>query len=41
MNKQNRLVDTENTLMVARQEGFGVLGEKGEGFGKYGLVVTK
>ena len=31
MNKQNRLIDTENRLTVVRGEGFGKLGGKGEG----------
>ena len=43
MNKQNRnrLIDTENRLMVARGEGHRGLDEKGEGIEKYKLVVTK
>ena len=43
MNKQNRnrVIDAENKLMVARGEGGGRLGEKGEGIKKYKLVVTK
>ena len=46
MNKQNRnrLIGTENILMVARWEGVGRLGEKDEGIktvqiGSYGIVT--
>ena len=38
---RNRLIDTENKLMVARGEGVGGLGEKCEGIKDYNLVVTK
>ena len=43
MNNQNRnrFMDTEIKLVVARGEGFGELGEKGEGIKKYKLIVTK
>ena len=43
MNKQNRnrIIDTENVLMVARGEGFGGLVQKGEGIEKYRLIVTE
>ena len=43
MNKQNRnrLINTENILMVARWEGVAGMGEKGKGAEKYKLVVTK
>ena len=37
----NRLIDTENRLIVARGEEFGRVGEKGEGIKKYKLVVTE
>ena len=40
MNKQNRLIDTENILMAARWKGRRGEGEKGEGI-KYNLVVTE
>ena len=42
MKKQNRnrLIGTENRLMVARGEGVGGLGGKGEGIEKYRLAVT-
>ena len=43
MNRQNRnrLIDTENSVMVARGEwGWGV-GERGEGIKKYKLAVTE
>ena len=40
-NKQNRLIDTENILIVARWEGSGGMGEKGEGIKKYTLVITE
>ena len=42
MNKQNRnrLIDTENKLVVADRRGLGGLGEKGEGIKKYNLAVT-
>ena len=36
---RNRLIDTENILVVARLEGVGVMGEKGEGIKKYKLVI--
>ena len=36
----NRLIDTENKLMVARREGVGGMGEKGAGIKKYKLVVA-
>ena len=39
--KQNRLIDVENRLMVARGEEIGGLAEKGEGTEKYSLAVTK
>ena len=40
-NKQNRnrLIGTESRLMIARWEGAGELGDKGEGIKKYKLVV--
>ena len=38
---RNRLIDKENRLMVARGEGIGALGEKGEGIEKYRLVGAK
>ena len=38
--KQNRLIDVENRLMVARGEEIGGLAEKGEGTEKYSLAVT-
>ena len=43
MNNQNsnRFMDTEIKLVVARGEGFGELGEKGEGIKKYKLIVTE
>ena len=43
MNKQNRnrLIDTENVLMVARWERVRGMGEKGEEIKKYRLVVTE
>ena len=43
MNEQsrNRLIDTENRLRIAGGRGVGELGEKGEGFQKYKMVVTK
>ena len=42
-NKQNgsKLISTENKQMVARWEGFGELGEKGEGIRKHTLAVRK
>ena len=36
-----RLIDTENKLMITRWEGFGVMGKKGEVIMKYKLAVTK
>lgn len=36
-----RLTDTGNKLIVARWEGFGEMGDKGEGIKKYKLVLTK
>lgn len=43
MNKLNRnkLIDTESTLMVARREGDGEMGEIVGGIKKYKLIVTK
>lgn len=43
MNKQNRnrIVDTENILMVARWEGRWEMGKKGEGIKMYQLFVTE
>ena len=43
MNKENRnrLIDTENILMVARGRGVGGMGERCEGIKKYKLVVTE
>ena len=43
MNKQirNRLLDTENKLMIARWERVWGLSEKGEGIKKYKLIVTE
>ena len=43
MNKQNRnrLIVTENRLMVARGEGIWGLGEPGDGIKTYKLVVTE
>ena len=43
MKKQNRnrLIDTENILMVARWSGGWRMGKKGEGIKKYKLVVTE
>ena len=43
MNKQNwnRLVDTENRLMVARGQGDWGICRKGEGIKKYKFIVTK
>ena len=38
---RNRLMDTENRLMVDRGGGDGELGEKGEGIKKYKSVVTE
>ena len=35
------LMDTENTLMVARWEGVAGLGDKGEGIKEYRLAVTE
>ena len=40
-NKTQTDSDTENRLMVARGEGVGGLGEKGEGIKKSKLVVTE
>ena len=39
--KLKQTIDTENRLMVARGEGVGGLGEKGEGIKKSKLVVTE
>ena len=42
MNKQQRrLIESENRPMVARGEGVGGLGVRGEGIEKYRLVVTE
>ena len=43
VSKQNRnkLIDTEHRLTVARGEGAGGLGEKGEGIEKCRLIITK
>ena len=43
MNKQKRyrLIDTENILTVARWEGVGEMGVKGEGIKKHKLEVTE
>ena len=43
MNKQNRnrIIDTENDLMVARWEGNKGYEQKSEGIKKYKLVVTE
>ena len=43
MNKQNRnkLIDTENILMVARWEEIRGVGGKGGGFKKHKWVVTE
>lgn len=43
MNKQhrNRVIDTENTLMVVRGEGNWGLGEKGECIKSHKWVVTE
>ena len=38
---RNRIIDTENVLIVARwEEGWGI-GEKGDGSKKYKLVITE
>ena len=43
MNKRNRnrLIDTENILMVARWKGIEGMGEKVEEIKKYKLIVTE
>ena len=40
MNKQNKLLDTERVLMVAKRR-VEWIGEVGEGIKRYKLVVTK
>ena len=39
--KRNRLINTENTLTVARQQGGWGMGEKGDRIKKYKLAVTE
>ena len=41
MNKQDKVIDAENRLMVVRREGGWGLSEKGEGITKYRFVVIK
>ena len=38
---RNKLIDTENILMVAEWKGSSGLGGKGEGIKKYKLVVAE
>ena len=38
---RNRLIDTDNKLIVSRREGVGRVDQKGEGIKKYKLTVTK